>query len=501
MESKNKKLNDELTLDPEDWDKMRALGHQMIDDMMDYLQNIKQSPVWKKMPDEAKQFLKQDIPKLPQSSESIYKEFKQHIFPYNKGNIHPRFWAWVEGTGTPLGALSEMLAAMMNPVVGIGEHSAMYVDEQVLAWCKTIIGFKESASGILVSGASIANLTALIVARNHYLGKNARKAGLKAVSGQLVLYCSSETHSCIQKAAEAIGLGSDAVKKISVNEHYQMNIEELKNTIREDLEKDLIPFCVVGNVGTVNTGAIDPLDEIIAVCRQFNLWFHIDGAFGALTKLVPEYSERLKGIEVADSIAFDLHKWMYMPYEIGCVLIKNAEAHKNAFAVSPNYLLNHERGVASGPESYSNFGLELSRGFKSLKAWMSFKEHGIEKYAYLIKQNIEQAHYLSDLIKQSPYLELITPVSMNIVCFRYSIEEASKQQLDILNKEIVMQLQEQQIATASSTFLKGQYTIRAAITNHRSKRSDFETLVKEVVRIGNELKSAIQIANAKEEKN
>ena len=501
MESENKKRNNELTLDPEEWDKMRALGHQMIDDMMDYLQNIKQTAVWRKIPDETKQFLKQDIPKLPQSIESIYEEFKQHIFPYNKGNIHPRFWAWVEGTGTPLGALSEMLAAMMNPVVGIGEHSAMYVDEQVLAWCKTMMGFKESASGILVSGASIANLTALIVARNHYLGKNARKAGLKALPGQLVLYCSAETHSCIQKAAEAIGLGSDAVKKISVNEYYQMNIEELKKTIREDLEKDLIPFCIVGNAGTVNTGAIDSLDKISAVCRQFNLWFHIDGAFGALVKLVPEYSERLKGIEVADSIAFDLHKWMYMPYEIGCVLIKNAGAHRNAFAVSPNYLLNHERGIASGPESYGNFGLELSRGFKSLKAWMSLKEHGIEKYGYLIKQNIEQAQYLSDLIKQSPHLELITPVSMNIVCFRYNIEEASKQQLDILNKEIVMQLQEQHIATASSTFLKGKYTIRVAITNHRSKRSDFEILVKEVVRIGNELKSAIQIGNDKEEKN
>lgn len=476
-----------LTLDPQDWSAMRSLGHQMIDDMMDYLQNIGNEPVWREISAEAKQFLKDPIPQQATDIEKVYEEFKQYILPYAKGNIHPRFFAWVEGTGTPFGVLAEMLAAAMNPNVTNGEHSAMYVDRQVIEWCKQMMNYPATASGILLSGASMANITALTVARNYQLGRNVRKEGLQTGVGPMVLYCSDETHICIQKAAEVLGLGTDSVRKISVDSSYKINIRELVKAIEKDLGDGFTPFCIVGNAGTVNTGAIDPLDELFSICKKYHLWLHIDGAFGALAKLLPKYAKQLEVIEVADSVAFDLHKWMYMPYGVGCVLIKNAEAHKNAFAVAPNYLLQEERGLAGGPDRINNYGLELSRGFLALKVWMSIKEHGIERYAGIIRQNIGQAFYLSDLIIRESSLELLSPVTMNIVCYRFTIVGLSTTELNELNKEIVIQLQEQGIASPSSTILNGEYAIRVCIVNHRSQDADFELLVKETIRIGREI--------------
>ncbi len=480
-------MSNVVSLDPTSWEETRKLGHQMVDEMMDHLQNIRSEPSWRKLPEVTKEFLKGGIPQTQGSIAEIYDEFKKHILPYPSGNIHPRFWAWVQGTGTPFGVLAEMLAATMNSNTAIGEHSAMYVESQVLDWCKEMLNYPMTSSGILVSGGSMANITALMVARNQQTGKNIRKEGVRSAKGGMVLYCSTETHSCIEKAAEVMGTGSDSVRKIGVDENYRIRLNELATAIESDIGAGNTPFCVVGNAGTVNTGAIDPLDDLLSVCRKHNLWFHIDGAFGALAKMVPEYSEKLKAIEEADSVAFDLHKWMYMPFEVGCVLVKDAGAHRKAFAVEANYLLNHERGLAAGPDPMGNYGLELSRGFKALKVWMSLKEHGIQKYAAAIRQNIAQAFYLGELIAKEECLELLTPVSMNVVCFRYRREGLSTERLNRLNKEIVMTLQEQGIASPSSTILGGRYAIRVANTNHRSRREDFDVLVREVLRIGDGL--------------
>ena len=484
MENIRDILSNVVSLDPTSWEETRKLGHKMVDEMMDHLQNIRSEPSWRTIPEVTKEFLKGGIPQTPESIAEIYDEFKKHVLPYPSGNIHPRFWAWVQGTGTPFGVLAEMLAATMNSNTAIGEHSAMYVEQQVLDWCKEMLNYPKTASGILVSGGSMANITALMVARNQQTGTNVRKEGVRSVKGNMVLYCSTETHSCIEKAAEVMGIGSGSVRKIGVDENYRIRLNELAAAIESDIASGNTPFCVVGNAGTVNTGAIDPLDDLLSVCRKYNLWFHIDGAFGALAKMVPEYSEKLKAIEEADSVAFDLHKWMYMPYDVGCTLVRNSGAHRNAYAVEANYLLNHERGLAAGPDPMGNYGLELSRGFKALKVWMSLKEHGIQKYAAAIRQNIAQAFYLGELVAKEERLELLTPVSMNVVCFRYRRDGLSA---DRLNKEIVMTLQEQGIASPSSTILGGRYAIRVANTNHRSRKEDFEVLIRETIRIGDGL--------------
>lgn len=481
------KKQQDLTLDPENWEEMRQLGHQMVDDMIDYWKSIREQKTWKPIPEEVKKFLDQALPAHGQDPKEIYAEFKQYIFPYNKGNVHPRFFAWIQGTGTPMGSLADFLASGMNPNTTIGEHAAMYVDRQVINWCKELMGFPSEASGILVSGGSMANITALTVARNSAGAQQIRKIGLRQTESQLVLYCSAETHSCIDKAAEIIGLGSDSVRKIPVNANFEMQVDLLEQQIKADLESGLWPFAVVGTSGTVNTGAIDPLDELLEISKKYGLWFHIDGAYGALAKLDPRYESRLKAIESADSLAFDLHKWLYVPYEVGCTLIRNAKKHREAFAITPNYLLQETRGLSAGLDSINHYGFELSRGFKALKVWMSLKEHGREKYAKLIAQNNDQALYLAELVNQHPELELTAPVAMSITCFRMTAPDQDETELQALNREILLRLQEEGIASPSATILHGKYTLRIANVNQRTRMEDMDLLVHEVIRIGGEI--------------
>jgi glutamate/tyrosine decarboxylase-like PLP-dependent enzyme len=408
MKNKNSKpVGKEETLDPQDWVELKKLGNVMVNDMVNFLQTIREQPVWIKPPQSVKNSFKSPLPHSSMQLGEVYDEFKQNILPYYLGNIHPRYWSWVMGTGSAQAMLAEMLAAGMNCNVGIGDQAPMYVDQQVINWCKQMMNFPAESSGALVSSASVANLNALIVARNS-VSSSIRRSGITEQK-KMFIYASTEAHSCIQKAAEIIGIGSDGIRKVHVNDKYEMDTVHLQELIEEDKKEGNIPFCVVANVGTVNTGAIDPLDKIFWICCKENLWMHVDGAFGALLKLLPEYEEQLDCLEFADSIAFDLHKWMSSPYEAGVVLVKDADEHRKTFALQPDYISNNERGIAAGPELTSNFGFELSRNFKALKVWMSLKEHGIEKFARLIRQNLTQAKYLTDLIEQSGELELTAP--------------------------------------------------------------------------------------------
>lgn len=475
------------TLDPSNWNEMRQLGHLMVDDMINYLSTIREQPVWRPIPEEVKETFNSKIPPHPTNSLEVYEDFKKNILPYNKGNVHPRFFAFVQGTGTPMGVFAEMLAAAMNPNLAIGEHSAMYVENQVLNWFKEFLGYPIEASGILLSGGSMANFTALNVARNYILPEKIRKMGLHAQEKQLVAYCSTESHSCIQKSIEALGIGTDYLRKIPVNKDFQIDIQVLNKQLQIDKENDLLPFCIIGNAGTVNTGAIDPLAELLTICKREKIWFHVDGAFGALAKVVPTLSEALKPIEEADSVGFDLHKWMYMPYEAGCVLIKNKKAHRDTFALNPSYLHADLGGLAGGPEPFNNFGIELSRGFKALKVWMSIKELGSLAYERMIEKNCLQCKYLGSLIEANKPLTLMTPVTMNIVCYRYHFPTSDEEIQNEKNKKLLLALQNQGIAAPSSTLLNGQFVIRVANVNQRSQQIDFDILVKESLRIGNEL--------------
>jgi glutamate/tyrosine decarboxylase-like PLP-dependent enzyme len=482
-------LRAEETLDPENWEELRALGHRMVDDMITYLHTVRERPAWRALPQSVKEHLQQPLPNEPQGAERAYRDFVEHVLPYPHGNIHPRYWGFVNGTGSAFGALSEMLAAVMNPNVGGADHSAVYVEQQALDWCKAMLGYPQEASGLLVSGGSMANLIGLAVARNTKAAFDIRKEGVAAASGTMTVYCSTETHSSVQKAVELMGLGSKALRKVAVDKNYRLDFAQLERKVAEDRAAGHLPFCVVGNAGTVNTGAIDPLAQIADLCRREKLWFHVDGAFGALAYLAPEMRRPLLGMEAADSLAFDLHKWMYMPYEAGCILVKDRAAHQNAFTLVPEYLVQHERGLSAGPFWLANYGIQLSRGFRALKVWLLLKEHGVEKYRRLIRQNIAQARYLAQLIEQNAELELLAPVALNVVCFRFKPKNVAEEKLNELNRQILMELHEAGIASPTSTVLRGTYAIRAAITNHRSRKEDFDALAEATIRLGREMLS------------
>jgi glutamate/tyrosine decarboxylase-like PLP-dependent enzyme len=386
---------------------------------------------------------------------------------------------------------AEMLASATNAVSGSFSYvSNNYVEQQVLDWCKSLLGYPEAASGLITSGCSASNLLGLAVARNVRAGFDVRSKGMRAGDGQMVVYCSEQAHSSIQKAAELLGLGSNALRQIAVDDLMKIDLRALQAAVAKDRASGLVPLAVVGVAGTTNTGAIDDLHGLADICASEKMWFHVDGAFGAWAAIAPKARHLVAGLERADSVAFDLHKWMYLPYPIGCLLVKSSEDHLRAFSLSPTYLAHGEgeRGLTGIDVPWlSDLGFELSRGFHALKAWMTIKEHGTDKYGRLIQQNIDQAHFLARLVAATPQLELALPVSLNVVCFRYVRPAVDEAQLDVLNKRIEVELQERGIAVPSIVSIRARKYLHVAITNHRSRRDDFDLLVGAVVRIGDEL--------------
>ena len=475
----------EETLDPGDWSSLRTLGHEMLDDMFSYLEKIRSAPAWQPVPDHIKATFAAPVPRAPLPAREVYERFAKEVLPYPTGNIHPRFWGWVMGTGSPFAMLADMLASGMNPHVAGYDQAAFHVEKQVIAWLGQLLGLPENSSGVLVSGGSMANLIGLVVARQAKSGTDGRGKGLRDAPKQMTVYCSLETHSWAQKAVELMGIGSEHLRRVEVNDRFQINLRELERAIRTDRENGFAPICVIGSAGTVNTGATDDLMGLRQLCDAEELWFHVDGAFGALAGLSSKYRHLVNGLNSADSIAVDLHKWMYMPFEAGCVFVRDAALHRQTFSVTPNYLSSFTRGIASQPMEFAALGVDLSRGFRALKIWMSLQMEGSEKFGRLIEQNIDQAQYLASLISQHPHLEVLAPVELNVVCFRYvPVSDADESELTRINSEILLELQESGVAVVSSTLVNGRFALRAAITNHRSRRSDFDLLIDAVVKIG-----------------
>ncbi len=477
------------TLDPADWDAMRGLAHRMVDDAIDLLKNAGEGPVWRPVPPEVRERFRAPAPRAPGSVEAIYAEYLRDILPYRMGNIHPRFWAWYMGNGTLTGALGDFLAAVMNSNVGGGNHVAPLVEAQVIDWMREVVGLPKGTSGLLTSGASAANLIGLTVARNARAGYDVRGDGVRAAPGPLVAYASAEVHSSNHKAVETLGLGRDGLRAVPVGPDYRIDLAVLERQVAEDRAAGAVPFCVIGNAGTINTGAIDDLPALADLCARERLWFHVDGAIGAVAILADSVRPQLAGIERADSVALDLHKWMHVPFEAGCALVRDEAAHRAAFTLTPEYLAHEAdgRGLAAGAFWPSDYGLQLSRQFRALKVWMSVKEHGLDRFGRMIARNVEQARYLGRLIEAEPRLSLMAPIGLDIVCFRFDPGGFPPAALDRLNQEILIELHEQGIAAPSATTLGGRSCLRVAIANHRSRDEDFELLVREVLRLGEAL--------------
>lgn len=474
------------TLDPPDWETHRAVAHQMVDDAVDYLRDVRSRPVWQDMPPQLREQFRKGLPHEGMPLPEVYQQVMTEVFPFPMGNIHPRFWMWYMGASNFTGAMGDFLAAILGSNLGGGDHAAAEIDKQVVGWMKEMIGYPAESSGTLVSGGSMANLIGLTVARNAMSGIDLRNEGLGALSAPMRFYGSDQVHSCHCIAVEAMGLGNTALRRVPSDADCQMDLSALRTAIAEDRACGLHPACVIATAGTVNTGAIDDLAAIADLCAEEGLWMHVDGCIGGLLAIAPTGRAMVHGIARADSIAIDPHKWLHAPFEVGCALVKDADAHLSTFTVTPEYLEAAPRGIASGAWLH-DFGLQTSRGFRALKVWMSLKEHGLAKFGRLIDQDLDHARYLSDRIIATPNLELCFPGVINIVCFRYDPGGLSEAALKRLNTEIMVQTQESGIAAISDTTVRGRHCLRAAINNHRTLPSDLDMLTGEVVRLGEKL--------------
>jgi len=479
------------SLDPPDWDSFRAQAHRMLDDILDYTQNIRERPVWQPIPDEVRQHFQDSPPSAPSALAEVHREFMNYILPFAAGNVHPGFMGWVHGGGTPVGIMAEMLAAGLNANLGGRDQIPIEVERQVGRWMQQLFGFPATAAGLFVTGTSMANFVAVVVARDAALGSEVRSAGIAAKPCQLTAYGSAAAHGCIGKAMDLCGLGSDTLRLIPTDSRRRISVPALETAIRRDREAGLQPFLIVGTAGTVDTGAIDDLAALADLAHREKLWFHVDGAYGALAMLAPELAPRLLGIERADSLAFDFHKWGQVPYDAGFILVRDGELQKNAFAASSSYLRRETRGLAAGSPWPCDYGPDLSRGFRALKAWFTLKVYGIDSLGRMISRSCELARNLERRIAQTPELELLAPVELNVVCFRYRATDP-----DRLNAEIVVHLQESGIVAPSTTTIDGRLAIRAAIVNHRTGEADIDRLVDCTLALGRRLTGAISPAPA-----
>jgi aromatic-L-amino-acid decarboxylase len=468
-------------LDPSDWQAFRALGHRMLDDMLDRLEGARTQPVWRPLGNDRPQCFAEGVPWQGEGFEGAYQRFRADVMgQHPMWNTHPRFWGWMMGSGTPFGMLGDMLVAGLNINAGGGDLISTTVEDQLLRWFKQLLGFPEHCSGLLTTGCSEANFIGIAVARNDHLGVEIVKSGLTTSNRRLRLYCSTQAHGSIRKAASLLGLGTDAVCTIGVDDDFCMRVDELEQAIERDREAGFEPFCVVASVGTINTGAIDPLAVLAEVCERHRLWLHVDAAFGAMCAMSETLRHRVEGLGRAHSIATDLHKGFHMPYEVGLALVTKPTLHGQTFAMAGDYLEHPEPW-------YCDYGIQLSRRFRAGSVWMCMRAFGVEQLIRCFEQNIAQAQQLAEVIATAPGLELLRPPTLNIVCFRAVCEGLDADGHRELNRRLLMRMWGSGTAIVSTTELHGHMWLRIALNNHRSSAEDLELFIQRLQRFNHDL--------------
>jgi len=461
------------SLDPDDWSDMRALGHRMIDDLFDRLAAIRERPVWRPIPPEARAAIRDEgLPVHGAGPQAAYRDFTRSVLPYELGNTHPRFMGWVHGGGNAVGMLAELLAAGLNANLGGRDHAPIEVERQVIRWSAEILGLPPDSAGLLVTGSSMANLVAVLTARHRAAGPGVREHG---VGGHpLVGYASEAVHGCVPRAFDIAGLGTAALRRIGTDADGRLDPHALRAAIAADRAAGLQPFLVVGTAGGVDTGATDDLAGLAEIAAGAGLWFHVDGAFGAFARLSPSLRPLVRGIERADSVALDFHKWAQVPYDAGCFVVRDPGCQLGAFRQNLAYLTGVDRGVGGNTPWPADLGPDLSRGFRALKVWMTLKSFGTERLGEVVDECCAIARHLGALVEADERFELMVPVRLNIVCFRL---RTSHPDPDWVNGELVKDLHEAGIAVPSTTMIGGRRAIRAAIVNHRTTRADVEALL------------------------
>jgi glutamate/tyrosine decarboxylase-like PLP-dependent enzyme len=450
-------VNRELEFSAE---RMREIGYRVVDRLVEHLGTLPDQRVGTKAdPAVLLSSLREPIPELGSEFEAVLAQLERDVLRNTMHVNHPRFFAYVPGPSNFVGAMADALASGFNVFAGtwISGSGAAAVELVTLDWLREACGLPETSGGLFVSGGTMANLTALAVARH---------VALDDCTDGATVYFSDQAHSSLEKALRLIGIRAENCRKLRSDPDYRLPIKDLAESIQQDRAAGRRPFCVIANAGATNTGAIDPLPELSAVCRQQNLWLHVDGAYGAAAVISQRGRELLKGLELADSLTLDPHKWLFQPFEIGCVLVRNLTQLRETFRVLPEYLKDAQYDLAEF--NFTDHGLQLTRGFRALKLWMSIKVFGMASFRAAIDRGFDLAEFTEARLHTMPGWEIVTPAQMAVVCFRYSGAD------DSAYLRLVQNLLEDGIALITSTVLRGQTVLRTCTINPRTTETDIE---------------------------
>jgi glutamate/tyrosine decarboxylase-like PLP-dependent enzyme len=478
----------------------RQLGYMLVDQIADFLQSLPQHPV---TPAESPQVVRKligtgAIPEHGTPAQQLIEETAELLFDHSLFNGHPRFWGYITSSAAPIGALADLLASAINPNVGafILSPLASEIEAQTIRWIADLIGFPRTCGGVLVSGGNMANFIGFLTARQAKADWDIKREGMSAHHPRMMVYVSKATHTWIHKASELFGMGEDAVRWIETDTDQRMDVGELEKQIVADRGAGLTPFLVVGTAGTVSVGAVDPLVAIAAICKKYDLWFHVDGAYGAPVAVLPNAPADLRGLSEADSIALDPHKWLYSPLEAGCTLVRNPQHMIDAYSHHPDYY-NFDGTKEDPPINYLDFGLQNSRGFRALKVWLGLRQAGRQGYIQMIRDDIALAQALYKVVDAHPELQAVTQ-NLSITTFRFVPPDLSGKATELaaylnkLNEELVNRLQASGEAFVSNAVVDGNYLLRACIVNFRTSLADVEALPEIVSRIGRQVDTELR---------
>src|SRR5216110_1686671 len=477
-------------------DEIRDWGNSVIQLMSDYLGNLRDRGVYRHMfSRRIRDRLDATLPTKGTDFDALLRVFREDIISFSRQNAHPRMFGYVQSPGTPIAAFADLLASTLNANLTVWRSAPAPVELERLTidWIRQILGFNARAGGLFVSGGSMANLIGIAMARQTK----------DYSSGRLRIYASSETHFSIIKAAALLGIGQENVCHIAVDERFRIRIDDLVAKITADLEAGYVPFCVVANAGTVNTGAVDPLTDIREIAHRFQLWMHVDGSYGAFAVLAESARKLFGGIEGADSIALDPHKWLYLPVDVGCVIYRDPEIARAAFAHEAEYtrIIGQEADEAF---AFWDYGPELSRRFRALKVWMLLKGVGLQALSEAIEKDLACARHFEKLVQNGEDFEMLAPVELSIFCFRHlparlkrtlttaspSEREKTEEQLDAHNERLLLALQRDGSSYLSNARLRGRFSLRGCVMNYRTTRHDMEILLDDLRRVATRLETS-----------
>ncbi len=466
-------------------DEMRQLGYRVVDQLVEHFENLASKPVMRVSPRaELETKLREPLPEQPAPIDELLEQLQRDVWS-NIGNVqHPRFFAFIPGPSNFVSVMADALAAGFNPFAGNWLEGAgtSQIELVTIDWLREMLSLPETAGGLFVSGGSMANLTALMTAC---------RVKLDGRSENAIVYFSDQTHSSIEKALRILGFAREQIRKLPSDDAFRLQVESLRKAVAQDRAAGRQPFCVIANAGATNTGAVDPLNELADFCAQENLWLHVDGAYGAAACLTERGKKLLAGIERADSLSLDPHKWLFQPFEIGCVLVRDARLLKKTFHTMAEYLEDTKRAEEE-EINYYDYGVQLTRGFRALKLWLSLKTFGAAAFREAINRGFELAEFAEDLLRKSDRWQIITPATMGMVTFRYVAEGCSENEINEIHRRMVEMMAEDGFAFANSTALRGQIVMRLCTINPRTTEQEIRATIEQIEQFGRELQNVIK---------